>query len=313
MRAPPPSPHSIKAVSYENLREPDLPVEVMSLAELRIKARPGFLSSPRRPKFHEVHVVTAGKLELEVDFERVPLDRGTVAWVRPGQVVRFDLHAGVGGWILLFTAEFLEASVLDEPIGSRVELGNAVEDVAWLVERLRRVSQEGPHEERRPFLHHLLHAFLLVLRRRARSTGRPCPPSTRAVFTLFRNEVERRFATTRRIEDYERIVGYSSKTLGRAARAATGLNAKEYIDQRVLLEGRRLLAHTRLSAGEVAEQLGFSELTNFIKFFRRNGGESPSEFRRRGSFVEADRTSAEDRQGKTRGRVSGRRAPRLAR
>src|SRR5882724_11459440 len=75
MRAPPTSPHSIKAVSYENLREPDLPVEVLSLAELRIKARPGFLSSPRRPKFHEVHVVTAGKLELEVDFERVPLDR----------------------------------------------------------------------------------------------------------------------------------------------------------------------------------------------------------------------------------------------
>ena len=90
-----------------------------------------------------------------------------------------------------------------------------------------------------------------------------------------------------------RYGAYSSKTLSRAARAATGLNAKEYIDQRVLLEGRRLLAHTRLSAGEIAERLGFSELTNFIKFFRRNGGESPSEFRRRGSFVEPDHTSAE--------------------
>ncbi len=204
----------------------------------------------------------------------------------------------------MFTAEFLDAEIADEPVGSRVELGSAVEDVAWLLERLRRVSEQEAHEERRPLLRHLLHALLLILRRRARSSTRPCPPSTRAVFTLLRNEVDQRFATTRRVEDYERIIGYSSKTLSRAARAATGLNAKEYIDQRVLLEGRRLLAHTRLSAGEVAQQLGFSELTNFIKFFRRNGGESPSEFRRRESFVEPDRTSVEAGQGKARRRAS---------
>jgi AraC-like DNA-binding protein len=295
---------SIQAVRYKNPREPDLPVEVVSLAELRIRAPPGFLASPRRPKFHQVHVVTDGHLELELDFERVSLDHSAVAWVRPGQVLRFDLHAGVGGWLLMFTPEFLDAGVADEPVGSRVELGSAVEDVTWLLERLRRVSEEEAHEERHALLRHLLHAFLLILRRRARSSTRPCPSSTRAVFTLFRNEVEQRFATTRRVEDYERIIGYSSKTLSRAARAATGLNAKEYIDQRVLLEGRRLLVHTRLSAGEVAQRLGFSELTNFIKFFRRNGGESPSEFRRRGSFVEADRTSAEAGQGKARGRVS---------
>ena len=282
---------SIPAIGYDNPREPDLPLEVMSLAQLRLKAPAGYLSSPRRPKFHEVHVVTDGYLELEVDFERVRVDNSAVAWVRPGQVLRFDLHADVAGWVLLFTDEFLDASVADEPVGSRVELGSAVEEVAWLLERLRRVSEEEAHEERRPLLRHLLHALLLIVRRRARASARPFPLSTRAVFTLFRNEVEQRFARTRRIEDYERIIGYSSKTLSRAARAATGLNAKQYIDQRVLLEGRRLLAHTRLSAGEIAQQLGFSELTNFIKFFRRNGGESPSEFRSRGSFVKPARSS----------------------
>ena len=191
----------------------------------------------------------------------------------------------------MFTAEFLDAEVADEPVGPYVELGSAVKEVAWLLEQLRRTSEEEAHAERRPLLRHLLHALLLILRRRARSSTRPYCSSIHAVFTLFRNEVEQRFATTRRVEDYERKIGYSSKTLSRAARAATGLNAKEYIDQRVLLEGRRLLAHTRLNAGEIAQQLGFSELTNFIKFFRRNGGESPSEFRRRGSFIEPGRAS----------------------
>jgi AraC-like DNA-binding protein len=99
---------------------------------------------------------------------------------------------------------------------------------------------------------------------------------------MFRNEVERRFSTTRRVEDYERHLGYSSKTITRAARVATGLSAKQYIAQRVLLESRRLLAHTSLSTAEIAQRVGFSELTNFIKFFRRESGESPAEFRRRG-------------------------------
>jgi AraC-like DNA-binding protein len=167
------------------------------------------------------------------------------------------------------------------------------------------VSEEGPHEERLSILRHLLHAFLLILRRRARSSQTQYPASARAVFTLFRNEVEQRFAKTRRIEDYERIIGYSAKTLSRAAQAATGLSAKEYIDQRVLLEGRRLLAHTQLSTGEVAQQLGFSELTNFVKFFRRNGGESPSEFRRHGSTGQRVRSTREGGHGKARRRARG--------
>jgi AraC-like DNA-binding protein len=300
----PSSPRSIPAVRYKNPRQPGLPVEVVSFAELRAKAPPGFLASPRRPEFHQVHVATHGRTELEIDFARVALDRSTVAWVRPGQVVRFALHPGIDGWMLLFTAEFLDAGVADEPVGSSVELGSAVEDVAWLLERLRRVSEEEANEERRPLLRHLLHAFLLILRGCARSSTKARPASTRAVFTLFRNEVEARFATTRRVEDYERIIGYSAKTLSRAARAATGLSAKEYIDQRVLLEGRRLLAHTRLSAGEVAQQLGFSELTNFIKFFRRSGGESPSEFRRRGSSAQPDHATVETRKGKAPRRES---------
>jgi hypothetical protein len=43
--------------------------------------------------------------------------------------------------------------------------------------------------------------------------------------------LEQRFATSRRVEDSKRILSYSSKTLSRAAQTATGLSAKEHIDQ----------------------------------------------------------------------------------
>jgi AraC-binding-like domain len=146
----PSSRRSIPAIRYDNPRDPDLPLEIMSFSELRVRATPEFRASPRRPKFHQVHVVTDGRSEIEVDFECLALDRSTVAWVRPGQVLRYDLPARVDGWLLMFTAEFLDAEVADQPFAARVDLGSAVEDVAWLVGRLRRVYVGGAQERETP-------------------------------------------------------------------------------------------------------------------------------------------------------------------
>lgn len=258
---------------FRNPRAPELRIEILAFDELRRKAPADYLARPQRPAFHQVHVVTQGRCAPEVDFARVALKPGTVAWVRPDQTLRFDLHPGVEGWLLLFTADMLAADAGTE----RVELGAAFADVLWLVERMRGLCEEVEEKARGALLHHLLHAVLLFVQRAAPDqSARVAGP-----FVLFRAEVERRFALSREVASYERYVGYSAKTLTRTTRAATGMSAKRFIDQRVLLEARRLLAHTELSVGEIAGRIGFSEPTNFIKFFRREGGESPSAFRRR--------------------------------
>jgi len=278
---------SIQGVVYNNPRRPELALEVLALAELRRKAPVGYLARPQRPTFHQLLLPTSGQCVHEVDFERVKLSPGTLAWIRPGQVQRFDLDREVEGWLVLFAAEFLEsgsqAASLDEPMGSRIDLGGAAGDVAWLVERLRRISEDLTADlmSTRRLLHHLLHALLLILRRCGRSGDRDDDALHGHVFLLFRIEVERRFAEMRSAQDYARIIGYSPKTLARATHAATGLSAKAYINQRVLLEGKRLLAHTDANTVEIASRLGFSEPTNFIKFFQREAGESPSAFRTR--------------------------------
>jgi AraC-like DNA-binding protein len=57
------------------------------------------------------------------------------------------------------------------------------------------------------------------------------------------------------------------------------VGAKEFIDRRVVLEAKRLLAHGNQSAARVAAQLGFSSATNFSKFFHQRTGQSPIAFR----------------------------------
>ena len=59
-----------------------------------------------------------------------------------------------------------------------------------------------------------------------------------------------------------------------------GINAKAHIDRRVALEAKRLLVHTNHSVESIAARLGFSESTNFVKFFKRVESLTPSSFRR---------------------------------
>jgi AraC-like DNA-binding protein len=69
--------------------------------------------------------------------------------------------------------------------------------------------------------------------------------------------------------------------VGRACLATAGATPKTLIERRVTLEAKRLLAHSRLPVGELATRLGFSETTNFVKFFRRMEGLTPTLFRAR--------------------------------
>ncbi|WP_238782687.1 AraC family transcriptional regulator [Streptomyces monomycini] len=98
-------------------------------------------------------------------------------------------------------------------------------------------------------------------------------------FLRFRDAVERGFTRSRRVEDYARALGYSPRTLSRATAAATGVGAKEFIDRRVVLEAKRLLAHGDQTAARIAVRLGFADAANFAKFFQHRTGSTPISFR----------------------------------
>ncbi|CAM5557963.1 Transcriptional regulator OS=Streptomyces glaucescens OX=1907 GN=SGLAU_27945 PE=4 SV=1 [Streptomyces glaucescens] len=62
-------------------------------------------------------------------------------------------------------------------------------------------------------------------------------------------------------------------------RAATGETPKAFIDKRVVLEAKRLLAHTDLPIGRVGAAVGFPDAANFSKFFHQHTETTPAAFR----------------------------------
>jgi AraC-like DNA-binding protein len=98
-------------------------------------------------------------------------------------------------------------------------------------------------------------------------------------YRRYRAAVERHFARWHSVAPYAARLGCSERSLTRAAHLVTDRSAKAVLTERLVLEAKRLLAHTSLPVATIGDQLGFGEATNFVKFFRREAGLTPGAFR----------------------------------
>ncbi|RNF85758.1 helix-turn-helix domain-containing protein [Streptomyces botrytidirepellens] len=246
---------------------------------------------PLRLSFHQLITVRSGMLRCSVDFTEHQLTEGSWMWVRPGQIHQFrsDLTAAEGtvvlfpsGYLGAATAEAarLHGSAWQVPLVPEGQAGEAVRAARDLLESEYR-AMAGPLEAHIEVVRHLV--AVLVLRLAHLPGAESGRDAGSEAFRRFRRAVERDFARTHRVDDYAARLGYSVRTLTRATRAAAGCGAKRFIDDRVLLEAKRLLVHTDLSATAIGERLGFPDATVFTKFFRRRAGETPAGFRARAS------------------------------
>lgn len=156
------------------------------------------------------------------------------------------------------------------------------EAVTMAAEHLSREFQALGHlplEVHIAALRHLLAVLVLRLAHLTVPAGSPAPEPDETYLRL-RDAVERHFADTRRVEDHARMLGYSGRTLARAALANAGLSAKEFIDRRVVLEAKRLLAHGDETAAQISDHLGFVTASQFSKYFTHRTGRSPIDFRK---------------------------------
>lgn len=279
----------IQHIPYRHTAGAPPGVEVMDFPRLLERARGHGVDvhAPRRPEFHELIAVHAGSVHCSTDFLEHRVAAGDWFWMRPGQIHRYisDL-TDAEGTVVLFTPEFpdiatREAVGLDRralpsvltPTGSqKAVLDGALHLLRSESERLA----ELPLEAHIDTMRHLLAVILLRL---AHLNGGAGDQTVNEVFLRFQQAVSRDYASSRRVADYAARLGYSVRTLTRATRAAAGCGAKRFIDDQILLEAKRLLAHTDLPPSAVGERLGFSYPTAFSAFFQQRTGMTPTAFR----------------------------------
>jgi AraC family transcriptional regulator, transcriptional activator of pobA len=285
---------AIRDLAFKHNAKPGLGFEILRLADLFArdarKELPEPLSVPQRPEFHTIYLGVRGRGTLVVDFTPVPIGAGRATIVARGRVEQFD-STNVDAWLLVFAPEFLALGVdpreADPLRGARVLLPSWAQPTIELAtsdhrELLALADQLAAEQARpldaiqAPLMSALLRAMLLRLERCVRADAALPPAELEGFFTI----LERDCQTTRNVAHYAKAAGISARRLGELLHAHAGRSTKQVIDERVVLEHKRLLVHTDISVKELAERTGFVEPTNLVKFFRHHTGTTPLEFRR---------------------------------
>jgi AraC-like DNA-binding protein len=126
----------------------------------------------------------------------------------------------------------------------------------------------------------LLKRLIVNVTRMARkeSFSEPVPDDKYNLMRKFNLVVEAHFRTQHAVSYYAERLNKSPKTLSNLF-ALQGTSPSQIIQERILIEARRLLSYTGKSAKEIAYELGFEDAAYFSAYFKKHTDQSPLEFR----------------------------------
>ena len=253
----------------------------------------GAVDQPHRHDYFTVVLVEGARGTHHIDFTNYPLSERQVFFISPGQVHQVVTTARPQGWVITFSADFLADNAIPQTFIYNLNLFRffgespplAVDIPTWT--RLDRTARDMeaclPDElvYRNRALGALLQLLLIYCNNSCTLDSRQLDEQDAQVCLLrdFKQRVEEQFRDWHKVSEYASDLSISPKHLSETVRNLTGKTAKAHIQDRLVLEAKRLLMHTDKTAKEIAYQLGFAEPLHFSSFFKKQTGQSPTAFR----------------------------------
>lgn len=264
-----------------------LPVMVMPIRNRTTS--PGETFRPHRHDFQEVIWVHSGAGVHSIDGREGELRGPCVALIARGQVHAFREMRALNGHAVAFTEDLLGSTptgrlgrlLFNYSQGDRTypvapEVQADAEVLLTLAEREYGRAEDGDDFA---LLRPLTEALLVLVRRAVAAHLDAGEIHEVGLVQRFLEVLERDFARHHEVGHYAGSLNVSAKHLSRATNAALGRSAKGLIQDRVLLEARRLLSFTDLSVKEITARVGFADPFGFSRAFKAAVGQPPQEFR----------------------------------
>jgi AraC family transcriptional regulator, transcriptional activator of pobA len=243
------------------------------------------------PDYGQVIFVRSGHGEMNLEGRSVPFE-GPCALLLPTEYVH-GLHyeADVDRWVVTVEVTYLAQVNARLPEFTQlwaqprtILLSRDSEAATEFYGLIRRLGQEV---ESRPVGHvvgteALLTSLLLMLVRRSHLDPIDSEGATRNETRLaerFRELIDQHYRENWQLQNYASKMAVSLVQLRAACAAATGQSPTKMIHARLITEAKRSLIFGDMSMEQIAYWLGFSDAAYFTRFFRKEVGQSPSQFR----------------------------------
>jgi AraC family transcriptional activator of pobA len=263
-----------------------------------------FIQAPHRHDFYLLVLFTKGEGTHTIDFVNYSIQPGSVFFMSPAQVHTWTYSEEVDGYLIFFNADFY---LVDFP-GRKLSTfplfhSLAIPPVEYLsaaalsdIEELfTRVYKEfmGNGYRREDIIRSYLNILLVKLSGFCLAHQQSqLSPHAQSQIRQLELLVEEHYLEHHTVRDYAGMMALSEKQLYTVCQTALGKPLQKIIQDRLLLEAKRLLVHTELSVAQVADRLNFLDHSYFNRFFGRKPAERPSSFVVRITNVPTDRRAA---------------------
>ncbi|UYQ95067.1 AraC family transcriptional regulator [Chitinophaga horti] len=218
-----------------------------------------------------------------IDFETYPIQKDTVYLIGKHQVHSIPSKDRPDARVIVFTEDFYH--LIEEPYLRLLFLpfnnvgivipDEMVEPMAALF-RLIVLEYEGGGEP--ALLLKYMTALLMHLYRFSKQSPGGVAMYDERVEKLFRL-LDENYKEERSVSFYADKIGITPKRLNEIVREKFGFTVSQIIYHLLLIEAKREIGHGRKSIKEIAYELGFSEQSYFSRFFKKQTGTTPENFR----------------------------------
>lgn len=233
--------------------------------------------------------------EHYIDYKKYVMRPNDIFFVSPGQVHQVNHSEDPKGMVILFSCDFLAKNYISDTFISNLNLFSefghtppiqiSSDSAFQLKELVYKIRQLLPKDD--PFKFDKIGAYLKLFLIECSPYSHPPLSENNDQFLQsggqliknFKSLIETHFKSWHKVADYAKELNISSDYLNNVVKSSMNKTAKELIQQRLILEAKRLGLHTELSSKEIAFQIGFQESSHFSRFFKKEENTSFTQFR----------------------------------
>lgn len=253
---------------------------------------------PHRHDFYEILFLTRGRGTHTIDIIDYEIKPNMIFFLSPGQIHDLQLSDDMYGYLFLFTSEFYllnkpdKNQLLELPFFYTLTAGSPPlylekeEDVKELTDLFRQAIKES--EENFPDSPDLIRALLDIILIKCKRLHPAGPDDKlnskgRLLVKRFKQLIEEKYHENLSVKDYAEVLAVTANHLSETVKNLTGKTSTDLINEKMILEIKRLLLHSDMTVSEIAYGLNFTDQSYFSRYFRKQTGISPGEFRARSS------------------------------
>jgi len=242
-----------------------------------------------RHDYFYILALEKGSGSHEIDFKSYEVCDYSIFFLRPGQVHQLKLKAISSGYLMQFNTDFYYPNDLPSvQLLRKASNKNLCQLDAKKVKKLLTIltyifeeysdKQEGYQEVIRANLGIF---FIELLRHQQNKTSLSMStkiyPQERIDELL--QLLETHIYTHRQVSQYAEMLNISSYQLNAITKATLGKNCSQLINEYIILESKRLLLATSNQVNQIAYELGYEDVSYFIRFFKKQTGFTPEALR----------------------------------